>query len=238
VAKRSASDIDWTLAFDSGTCQWVKVGETGSVRQSEDRQQILNFLEQSGESTIKEICEVAEINYNRLLQTLKRMKDDGLIYSPKRGVYAVHDTEQQFVMNSVMNGNGNGEGNNEVHDTHDTHDTQPSIINSCHERHELNPTASHSGIVHDTGKQPVMNSVMNYRPRVKIERPATSPTEPSVEGYTHWNMGGVWYAATAQSPQTTVARGVETEQQAIAACRQHKAEMMRKYDAARQNGGG
>jgi hypothetical protein len=231
VAKRGTSDIDWMIEFDSGTCQWVKIGDTGAVRMSEQRKNVHEFLEQEGEATIKEIMGSTEYSYNSLVQLLKRMRDEGTIISPKRGVYALHDSHDSSVRTRVMSTESNGTGNNGVHDSHDSDSGKNRGANwshESHESHELHLTASQSGTIHDNKEPPPVMRVMN-RTRVEIKQPDVDPTVPAVEGYTHWNMGGVWYAATAQSPQTTVSRGVETEQQAIAECRKHKAEMKRKY---------
>jgi exonuclease VII large subunit len=56
---------------------------------SETRSTIIQCLKQKGMTSISDLQVITGINYNNLLQTLKRMKDDGLVTSPTKGYYKV-----------------------------------------------------------------------------------------------------------------------------------------------------
>lgn len=151
VAKRGTGDVDWTLQFDTDTCQWVKLGDTATVKMGETRQIILEHLEQTGTATLKELLEMTGASYNTLVQNLKRMRDDGVISSPKKGIYELtlcYDTSHMTEKSAVMTGNAVLKPQTIVHDSHDTHDTRhdtPECCHDCHDCHDGTPKAPECG---------------------------------------------------------------------------------------------
>jgi predicted transcriptional regulator len=87
-SKRGA-EADWMLNFDATTCQWTRLGDTEKVKVSETQRTIMEYLEENGETGLRELADTAEIPYNNLVQTLKRMREKGMITQPARGRYTL-----------------------------------------------------------------------------------------------------------------------------------------------------
>jgi predicted transcriptional regulator len=65
---------------------------------SEQRQVILSALEESGEVAFKDLQQMTGMEYNNLLKLIHKLKKQGAIESPSKGVYRLaqkHDQHEQ-----------------------------------------------------------------------------------------------------------------------------------------------
>jgi RecA-family ATPase len=84
---KRGKEADWALHFDLTTGQWCYQGETKEYQLGEKRKAILEVLQESGATTIKDLLDITGMEYNNLLQMLRQMKKQGVIKSAGRGIY-------------------------------------------------------------------------------------------------------------------------------------------------------
>jgi hypothetical protein len=122
--KRGA-EADWMLSFDVVTCQWALLGDTRDVKASNERKQVLTFLEEQGQATFKQLLEVTEMPYNNLIQLIQSMRKDEQIKRVAKGEYALiaqHDRDSTNMIDTPESGSCFLEHPDAAHKKHDRHD--------------------------------------------------------------------------------------------------------------------
>jgi RecA-family ATPase len=95
---KRGKEADWALSFDTTTGRWGYLGNTQEHQMSEQRQVILSALEESGEVAFKDLQQMTGMEYNNLLKLIHKLKKQGAIESPSKGVYRLaqkHDQHEQ-----------------------------------------------------------------------------------------------------------------------------------------------
>jgi RecA-family ATPase len=95
---KRGKDADWALSFDTTTGQWAYLGEYAENQVSEQRQIVISALQENGELSFKDMLSITGMAYNNLLALLHRLRKQGVIESPKRGLYRLtseHDRQEE-----------------------------------------------------------------------------------------------------------------------------------------------
>jgi hypothetical protein len=88
VSGRDVGDEQKALLWNPETFTWSMLGDAEEVREKGTREKILDALRAKGETlSPSQIAEDTDVNINTVIQTLRRMVEDGTVHSPSRGQY-------------------------------------------------------------------------------------------------------------------------------------------------------
>jgi DNA-binding transcriptional ArsR family regulator len=90
VNGRDVEERELALKFKRDACSWHLLGDGEKYRLSQQRQEVLDVLRQSGRPlSPKEIAETLGKKVNTIMKTLSRLKADGLVTQPEEGKYII-----------------------------------------------------------------------------------------------------------------------------------------------------
>jgi hypothetical protein len=97
VRGRDLEEIEKAITFNKNACIWTIQGDASEVRQSEERQSILNALrEMDGPQTPSKIAPIAGMRLVNLRKLLPKMAKDGLLQKVGYGKYEITPKPETF----------------------------------------------------------------------------------------------------------------------------------------------
>jgi DNA-binding IclR family transcriptional regulator len=88
LISRDIENTEYALGFDKPSGTWVVLGPAEEYRRSENRQAVINALEEAGEPVGPAyIAEALDMNPNTAKVLMRRMFADGDIRQEGRGLY-------------------------------------------------------------------------------------------------------------------------------------------------------
>jgi hypothetical protein len=117
VRGRDVEEAEKALEFNKSTCKWAIVGEAADVRQSAEREHVIEALKRAGEPlSVAQIMAEAQIKSRGAADMLlRRMLDDGLIVKPERGKYALEALDCGISSQAIGKPSINGTSNDLTH---------------------------------------------------------------------------------------------------------------------------
>ncbi len=97
ITGRDVEEQTLALQFNSNVGSWTILGDASDIQKTKERQEIVDYLRENEGAKTSQIAKELGKQDSAVSNLLRKLKSEGIVYSPKYGVWAIRNTDESSV---------------------------------------------------------------------------------------------------------------------------------------------